>query len=414
MNAEILAVGTELLSPGRIETNAQEITQAFEEIGINVVARSVIADEAAAVEAAFATALRRADIVISTGGLGPTSDDLTREAAAGALGRPLIRDREQLAILEARFARFGRVMAPVNAQQADVIEDGRVLPNPNGSAPGQWVESGSKLVVLLPGPPREMRPMLYEQVIPALKERTGSRVLRKRVLRIASMGESDVEQVLAPIYTTFTNPRTTILGGAGQVDLHLLAEAESVEAAEERLSALAAALQAALPNKFYSDDGRELPEVVGALLKDTGATVAVAESCTGGLVCKRLTDVSGSSSWFERGFVTYSNTSKIELLGVDPAVLAAHGAVSEPVAQAMAEGARARARTTFGLSVTGIAGPEGGTDEKPVGLVFLSVVGPSAGRTRRARFFGDRDRIRHQASQLLLEMLRRTLAGLAE
>ena len=413
MRAEILAIGSELLAPGRIETNAGEITQALLEIGIDVVARSVVADDVAAVTAAFATALRRAEVVISTGGLGPTADDLTREAAAAALGRKLYRDPQALRDLEERFARFGRVMAKVNAQQADVIEGGRLLQNANGSAPGQWLEHGDRIVVLLPGPPQEMRPMVLEQVIPPLRARGGSRVLRRRIMRIASMGESDAEQVLAPIYKTYDNPRTTILGGAGQVELQLVADGDTPAAAEERLESLAGALRAALPDRFYSEDGQELPEVVGALLLANRATLAVAESCTGGLIAKRLTDVPGSSAWFERGFVTYSNASKSEMLGVDAGLIASAGAVSEAVAEAMASGARKRARTTFALSVTGIAGPDGGSDDKPVGLTFLALAGPRATRTRKVRFIGDRIRVRRQASQAALEMLRRTLLGLA-
>lgn len=413
MKCEILAIGTELLTPGRVETNAQEITAAFEEIGIEVVARSVVTDEAPIVEAAFRTALSRADVVVSTGGLGPTEDDLTREAAAAALGRPLVRDQRVLEALGARFARFGRVMAPVNAKQADVIEAGRVLANPNGSAPGQWIDAGDRVVILLPGPPKEMRAMLFEQVLPVLKDRAKGRVLRRRILRIAAMGESDVEQVVAPIYKAFTNPRTTILGGAGEVELRLLAHGDTPSAAEERLEALASALKEALPGRFYSDDGRDLPEVVGRLLLERGTTLALAESCTGGLLAERITNVPGSSAWFERGYVTYSNPSKVELLGVEPGLLAAHGAVSAAVAEAMAAGVRERSGATFGLSITGIAGPDGGSDDKPVGLVYLSLVGPQGTRTRTARFFGDRQRIRYQASQAALEMLRRVLLGLS-
>lgn len=411
VRAEILAVGSELLAPGRSETNAIEITEAFLSIGIEIVARSVVADDADALTAAFRTALARADIVIATGGLGPTEDDLTREAAASALGRALHRDASILEALKARFARFGRAMAPVNEKQADVVDGAVSLPNGNGTAPGQWVEADGRVLVLLPGPPKEMRLILDAEVLPRLRARAGGRVIRKRILRIAAMGESDVEQVVAPIYKTWSNPKTTILGGAGQTELHLVADGASPKEADGLIEGLASSIRAALPNRIFSEDGRELHEVVGALLLERHATVSVAESCTGGLLAKRLTDVAGSSAYFDRGVVAYSNAAKTELVGVDPNLLASVGAVSEEVARALAVGARERSGSTYGIGITGIAGPGGGTAEKPVGLVFLALAGPDDVRVRRAHFPGDRERVRMQACQSALEMLRRTLLG---
>jgi nicotinamide-nucleotide amidase len=412
--AEILAIGSELLAPTRQETNASYLTGRLLEVGVGVAARITLADDRALLESAFRVALGRADVVLSTGGLGPTEDDLTREAAAAALGRPLQRDPAVLEALRQRFARFNRVMAPVNEKQADVIEGARVLVNPLGTAPGQLFDAGDRLVVLLPGPPHEMKPMFDEQVLPLLRERAGGRAIVTRILRIASMAESDVEQLVAPIYTRFANPTTTILGGAGQVELHLTAEGASAEAAAARIDELAAAIREALAGRVYSDDDRELPEVVAGLLKERRLRVAVAESCTGGLLAARLTDGAGASEFLERGYVTYSNRSKVELLGVDPLLLETAGAVSEEVAAAMATGARRAAGADVGVAITGIAGPGGGTADKPVGLVFIALEGAAGTRVRRAHFpYGGRQRVRFQATQAALEMLRRGLLGLA-
>lgn len=412
MRAEILAVGSELLTPLRSDTNALYLTQKLLEAGVEVGARITVADDARLLESAFRTALLRADLVVSTGGLGPTEDDLTREAAAAALGRSLRRDDAILEALKERFARFGRAMAPVNEKQADVIEGGVALPNPRGTAPGQWIEDGPRALALLPGPPSEMQPMFEEHVLPRVRGRAGGKVLRTRVLRIASMSESDVEQRVAPLYKTFTNPRTTILGNPGQVELHLFAEGPSTEAALERIEALASGIRELLPGRIYSEDGRELPHVVGELLRERGLSLALAESCTGGLLAARLTEAPGASGFLERGYVTYSNRAKTELLGVPASLLETSGAVSEEVARAMAEGARRAAGTSIGMGITGIAGPDGGSLGKPVGLVFIAMDGAAGSRVRRAQFPGDRERIRLQATQAALEMLRRGLLGI--
>lgn len=414
MRAEILAVGSELLTPLRSDTNALWLTERLLELGIEVGARVTVADDAALLTSAFRAALQRADLVIATGGLGPTEDDLTREAAAAALGRELPRDAGLLSALEARFRSFGRVMAPVNAKQADLIEGGRSLENPRGSAPGMQVEQDGRLLFLLPGPPVEMKPMFLEQVRPVLAARAGGSLLRTRVLRLASVSESDVEQAVAPLYKTFTNPRTTILSAPGQVELHLVAQGRSEAELEERLEELAVGMRELLPGRIYSEDGRELHEVVAGLLVERGATLALAESCSGGLLASRLTSVPGASRFLERAFVSYSNASKVQELGVAEELLLAHGAVSAEVAGAMAAGARRAAGSDYGAAITGIAGPDGGTPEKPVGLVYLALCGPSGERVRRAVFPGDRERVRHQSAQALLELMRRALLGLSE
>ena len=413
-SAEILAIGSELLTPLRSDTNALYLTQRLLEIGIPVTARTTVADEAEVLSSAFRDALSRADVVIATGGLGPTEDDLTREAAAAAVGRALHREPQIVEGLKARFARFGRPMADVNLKQADVIEGGKVLPNPRGTAPGQWIETEGKLLALLPGPPSEMQPMFEEQLLPVLQAQAGANVLRTRVLRIASMGESDVEQIVAPLYKTFTNPRTTILSAPGQVELHLTGEGASEEEALGRIEALASGMRSLLVGRVYSEDGRELHVVDSDLLKERGLTVALAESCTGGALAARLTSVPGSSAFLERGFVTYSNRSKVELLGVDATLLETAGAVSADVARAMASGARRSANADVGVAITGIAGPDGGSAEKPVGLVFVAMDGALGTCVRRAHFPGGREAVRNNACQAALEMLRRGLLGLPQ
>jgi nicotinamide-nucleotide amidase len=413
VRAELLAIGSELMDPLRAETNGSHITGRLFEIGVEVGVRNVVADDAALIESAFRSALGRADLVIATGGLGPTEDDLTREAAAAALGRPMRRDPAILEQLRARFARYKRVMAPVNEKQADVIEGATVLPNPRGTAPGQKVEAAGRLLYLLPGPPVEMELMLEEHVLPDVRARAQGTVLYRRVLKIASMSESDVEQAVAPVYKTYTNPRTTILGGAGQVELHLTGEGPRAAEAEARVEELAAAMREKLPGRIFSEDGRELHEVVAALLRERSLTLAVAESCTGGLISERLTSVPGSSAFLERAVVTYSDRSKVELLGVDPRVIASHGAVSEETARAMAAGARASAGADLAAAITGIAGPGGATPDKPVGLVFIALDGAAGTRVRQLLFPGSRDRVRRQACQATLEMIRRGLLGLA-
>ncbi len=412
MRAEILAVGSELLEPERQDTNGPYLTARLRQEGIDVVTRSLVADDLALLESAFRAALGRAEVVIATGGLGPTADDLTREAAAAALGRPLHRDPSLVEGVKRRFARLGRPMAATNEQQADVIENATVLPNPNGTAPGQSVEHEGRLLFLLPGPPGEMQPLFESEVVPRLRGRAKGAVLRMRVLRVAGMGESAVEELVAPVYKKHVNPRTTILSGPGEIELHLTAGAPTAEAAEALVETLASELRAVLPGRVYGEDGRTLVEIVAGLLRERGLTLAAAESCTGGLLCGRLTSVPGASAFLERGFVTYSNRAKVEELGVDALLLEREGAVSEAVAQAMADGARRAAAASIGVGITGIAGPDGGTPEKPVGLVFVALSGAAGDRVRRLVLPGKREHIRIHTVQVALEMLRRGLLGL--
>jgi nicotinamide-nucleotide amidase len=413
VRAELLAIGSELLGPLRSETNTLWLTERLLDAGVEVTARLTLADELPLVESALRTALSRADVVIATGGLGPTADDLTREAAAAATGRALRREAAIVEALRQRFARYGRALAPTNEKQADVIEGASLLANARGTAPGQWLEVDGRALALLPGPPGEMKPMFDEQVLPRLRARAGATsVVRRRVLKIASMPEGEVDQVAAPVYSRFLNPKTTILGSPGQVELHLVAQGTSEQDCERRIEELATALRAALPDRIYSEDGRELPQVVLDLLRARRLTLALAESCTGGLLAARLTEVPGASEVVERGFVSYSNRAKAEQVGVEPALVERAGAVSEAVAAALAEGARSKAGTDVGIGITGIAGPGGGTPEKPVGLVFVAIDGAAGSALRRCLFPGGRERVRFQATQVALEMVRRGLLGL--
>jgi nicotinamide-nucleotide amidase len=413
VRAELVAVGSELLGPLRAETNTLWLTERLLDAGIEVAMRTTVADDLALVEAAFRGGLQRADLVIATGGLGPTADDLTREAAAAACGRGFTRDAAIVAALKDRFARYGRTLSPTQEKQADVIEGALVLPNPRGTAPGQWLEQDGRPLVLLPGPPGEMKPMFEAEVLPRLKARVGpTSIVRRRVLKIASMPEGEVDQLAAPVYSRFDNPRTTILGSPGQVELHLVASAANEAEAGARIDELAAALREALPHRVYSDDGRDLPQVVVGILRERGLTIALAESCTGGLLAARLTDVPGASEVFQRGFVTYANAAKVEQLGIEAVLLDRAGAVSEEVAAAMAAGARRVAGAQVGVGITGIAGPDGGTPEKPVGLVFIAIDGPFGRSVRRNLFPGGRERVRYQSTQVALETLRRVLLGL--
>lgn len=410
MRAELVAVGSELLGPLRTETNTLWLTERLLDAGVEVAARHTVADDPALLASVLGTALGRADLVITTGGLGPTADDVTREAAAAALRRRLVRDPAIVVALRARFASFGRPMPSVNEKQGDLIEGAVALDNPRGTAPGQRAEHEGSLLVLLPGPPGEMKPLFEAHVLPGLVSR--GRVIRRRVLRIAAMPESQVDEIVAPLYRTVENPRTTILGAPGQIELHLVGEGASADEAEEGIESLAVGMRERLPGRIFSEDGRELPAVVGALLMERELTLAVAESCTGGLLSARLTDVPGASRFLDRAFVTYSNRSKVDELGVDPTVLERAGAVSEDVAAAMAAGVRRVAGTRVGIGITGIAGPDGGSRDKPVGLVYIAIDGAAGTRVHQALFPGGRARVRFQATQIALEMLRRGLLGL--
>jgi nicotinamide-nucleotide amidase len=368
-----------------------------------------VGDDDARLEEAIKDAVRRSKVVITTGGLGPTEDDITRKVAARALGRRLLLDETILAELRERFLSFGHVMPERNSRQAMVIEKAEVLPNPNGSAPGLFIENNGVAIVLLPGPPREMRPMFENHVLGKLAGRAGNVKVLRRMLRVAGLGESAVDEKIAPIYTQYENPQTTILFNQSEIEIHLTARGRTEAEAEALLDRLSGQLEERLGNAVFSFAGETMEEVVGLKLTVGGYTLSVAESCTGGLIAQRLTEVPGSSKYFIEGAVTYSNDAKTRTLGVEPVLLLEHGAVSAPVAEAMAEGIRKRARTDFGLAVTGIAGPDGGSEEKPVGLVYIALADDVQTKSRKLQIPGDRNLIRWRASQAALDLLRRRL-----
>lgn len=412
--AEIIAVGTELLTPFRSDTNSLFLTAGLNELGIVVRRKSIVGDHVEDLAATVQAALARVDLLVICGGLGPTGDDLTRETVATALDRPLQEDPAILERLQARFARRGWAMPDNNRRQAQVPSGAVVLDNPRGTAPGLWMEHGERVVVLLPGPPLELEPMFTALVQGRLAARTTARRLYRRVLRVAGRGESHVEEMAQPVYERWRQAEpaveTTVLASPGLVELHLSTRADSEPAAATVLDGATGELAETLGNHLFSTDGRSLPEVVGGLLARGGLRAAVGESCTGGLVMARLVDVPGSSVYLGAGVVAYSNAVKRAVLGVAPAVLAAHGAVSEAVALAMAEGARRVGGADLGVGVTGVAGPGGGTEDKPVGTVCIAVVGPGTAKTATTvRLPGDRAMVRGQAARIALDLLRRAL-----
>jgi competence/damage-inducible protein CinA-like protein len=410
MKACIIAVGSEMLTPFRVDTNSLVITERLNTIGYDVRLKMVVGDDTRELAEVFEGALAWADIVVVSGGLGPTDDDITRDAIASVLQAPLEVQEHVVERIRERFARRGMEMPEINRRQAMAPRGATLLDNPNGTAPGLWIERGPTAIVLLPGPPRELTPMFDAVVRDRLSARSGGSGLFRRVLKVTGRTESDVDTRAQPIYGRWTAARvpiaTTILAVLGQIELHLTARAESRGEADTALDAAVDELEAMLGSAVYSVDGRNLEAVVGDLLREKHFTVAAAESCTGGLLTSRLTDVPGSSAYVERGFVCYSNRSKVDMVGVPEAVLAEHGAVSDPVAQAMAEGARARAGTTVGIGITGIAGPGGGTPAKPVGTVSIAVVVDGETRVRTFQFVGGREQVKFQASQAALNMVR--------
>ena len=410
MTACIIAVGSEMLTPFRVDTNSLFITERLNTIGYDVRLKAVVADEVHELARVVEGALAWSDLIVITGGLGPTEDDVTREAVALVLEIPLDEDASIVERLRDRFAKRGMTMPEINRRQAMVPRGAGVLANANGTAPGLWLEKDGRTLVLLPGPPREMKPMLEAVIAERLVPKSKSSGLFRRVLKITGRAESDVDAQASPVYTRWTTQATpistTILAVLGQIELHLTAEASDKAAAEAVLDPAVAELQGVIGPSVYSTDGRSLETVVGDLLREHALTIAVAESCTGGLLASRLTDVPGSSDYLDRGVVCYSNPSKTDLAGVPPTTIEQHGAVSEPVAQAMAEGIKSRAGTRIGIGITGIAGPGGGTPEKPVGTVAVAVAVDDEIRVRTFQFIGSREMVKFQATQSALNMTR--------
>ena len=413
MKSEIIAVGSEMLTPHRQDTNSLYLTRKLNEIGVSVAFKSIVGDRRHDLLHAIRIALGRVDIVIAMGGLGPTEDDLTREAAAEALGLPLRREATQVAALHARAAAWRISMPPNNLKQADVLEGATLLPNANGSAPGQWLDivfnGYRKLVILLPGPPHECRPLFDSECLPRLKDTIPTRAIATRTLKAAMIAESQADKILAPIYTTYTDVETTVLAHAGDLQFTLICTKPTPEEAQERVDELAGRIEEALEDWLYSSQGDSLEQIVLYYLGLRQSTLAVAESCTGGMIAQRITSVPGSSRSFLGGAIVYSDALKSAFAGVPADLIAQHGAVSAEVAKALAHGIRLRAGATIGLGVTGLAGPGGGTEAKPVGLVHIAVSDAQKTESMERTFRGDRRRIREWTSQQALDMVRRRL-----
>ena len=413
MKCEIIAVGSELLTPFRQDTNSLYLTEKLNEIGVGVVFKTIVGDRKRDLVNAVRTALGRADLVAVMGGLGPTEDDLSREAVAEALGVGIRRDGQLVVALAARFAQRRIPMTDNNLKQADIIEGATVLPNANGTAPGLWLDTSynghRKLVMLVPGPPKECKALFADQCIPRLREILPVRHIAKRVLKATMIPESTADALLAPIYSTYKDVETTILAGNAEIQLQLFCAKPSLELARHRVDELASKLEEALEEHLFSSTGETLEQIVVYYLELKQETLAVAESCTGGLLAQRITSISGSSRSFLGGAVVYSNELKADFAGVPPQLIANHGAVSAEVAEAMAQGIRRRVGASMGVGITGIAGPGGGTAEKPVGLVYVAVSYGNKTESRECNFSGDRDRIRLWASQQALDMIRRRL-----
>lgn len=409
MDAEIIAVGSEMLTSQRLDTNSLFITDQLNALGVEVRRKLIVGDDRAILTAAVRDALAHAGLVIVTGGLGPTEDDLTRESVAQALGRELVFRQPLADAIEERFRRRQRRMAENNKRQAYLVEGAEALPNPHGTAVGQWLREGDRVVMMLPGPPGELKPMFANECVPRLAALLPPQAIRARLYRVTGMTESDLDHLIAPVYSKFTNPSTTILASPGDIQVHLRARCSTEEEAERLLAEVGGPLEELLGDRIFSRNGDSLEAVVGALLRARRATLAVAESLTGGMIAERITSVAGSSDYFAGAFVVYNNQMKQSVLGVPPELIAAHTAVSEEAARAMAEGARKRSGSTYAISTTGEAGPESGSGA-PVGTVYLGFAGPDQpAEARRFNLPGDRARIRMFAAQAALDLLRRRI-----
>jgi nicotinamide-nucleotide amidase len=408
--AEIIAIGSELLTPQRLDTNSLFITENLNALGLEVVGKQIVGDDRTRLQQAIREALQRSEFVILSGGLGPTEDDVTRDAAAAALGRKLEFSPEQEAVLIRRFEQIKRRMAEINRRQAYLIEGAEALPNPNGTAPGQFCPIGRGGLFLLPGPPHELKPMVTEQVVPRLRALLPPQVIRVRSFRITGMGESDLDTLIAPVYSKYENPVTTVLSAPGDLSVHLRARCATEAEADALLKEVGDPIAELLGDRAYTTDPEQTLEmVVGNLLRTRHATVATAESCTGGLIASRLTEHAGSSDFFLAALITYTDEQKQALLGISRELLDVHTAVSEPVAAAMAEGALKRTGADYALSTTGYAGPGGGTEDAPVGTVFVGLASRDGVHVTKLRYGLGRHRIRTLAAQTALDLLRRVL-----
>ena len=413
MTAEIIVIGSELLTPFRQDTNSLYLTEKLNQLGVDVRCKTIVADDRVQIANLTRLALTRSDIILLSGGLGPTEDDLTREGVADALQIQVQRDADMLAAFEVRAAARGWKMTSNNHKQADILNGAIVLANSSGTAPGQWIsakhDGKERTLILLPGPPHELKSIFDEQCMDRLRTVLPEKFIVARVLKITGIGESQCDARVAPIYKRYTDVQTTILAGAGEIQLHLKTSADSREAGQQRVDQLVEEIENELEDLVFSDNGESLEQIVNLYLQMRNASLAVAESCTGGLVAERLTSISGSSRYFLGGAVVYSNELKTKFADIPPELIEKYGAVSEEVARSLAEGIRKRCGATLGVGITGVAGPTGGSVEKPIGLVFHALAGESGTEVVRRIFPGDRKHIRWYASQTALDMVRRKL-----
>lgn len=409
MNAEIIAVGSEMLTPARVDTNSLYLTDQLNNLGVEVVVKYVIGDDRDRLAATIRLASSNSELVILSGGLGPTEDDVTRDALALSLDRKQIFHPEIADGIEQRFRQMGRRMAETNKRQAFVIQGGEVLPNDRGTAPGQWIEDSGRVFVLLPGPPHELKAMFERQCLPRLARLVPKQHIETLIFRIAGMGEADLDQTISPVYKKYSNPATTVLAHNGDIQVHLRARCSSAAEAVTLLAEVGGQIEALLGDRIYSRNGDSLEATVGEMLRKRHATLAVAESATAGGLADRITGVPGASDYFLGGFITYHKTLKIGLLGVDAELIDRFGPVSKEVAEAMATGARFRTGATWALSITGNAGPGTDGEKAPVGMVHIGLAGPAGVTSTHRQFLGDRPRIRAFAGQMALDFLRRSL-----
>jgi nicotinamide-nucleotide amidase len=411
MNAEIIAVGSEMLTHKRVDTNSLFLTEQLNNLGVEVTAKHVVGDDLERIAGTVRRALSGAQFVILSGGLGPTEDDLTRDAVGLALDRRLVFNTEICDGIEQRFRTMNRVMPEINKRQAMVIEGAAILPNDRGTAPGQWIDQDGSVVMMLPGPPHELKSMFTQQCVRRLERIVPPLAIRTLELRIAGMSESELDQAIAPIYKKYENPVTTILAHNGDMQVHLRARCTTEVEAEALLAEVGSKIDAVLGDRIYSRNGETLEEVVGRKLLHANATIAVAESATGGGLSDRISSVPGCSAWFLGGFVTYSRRLKIDLLGIAPEILEKFGAVSAETAEAMAIGVRRRTGATWAISVTGNAGPTTDGENAPVGMVHVGISGPGETVTYHRHWpTSDRARVRAFASQMALDLLNRKLS----
>jgi len=412
VNAEIIAVGSELLTPQRVDTNSLYLTEKLNQVGFEVVRKTIVGDDRPRLADELRQARGASDLVITTGGIGPTLDDLTREAASDALGRRLVFEPSIVEAIEQRFQRFGRKMAEINKRQAYVLEGAEILPNPNGTAPGQYFRDEEGILIILPGPPRELQPMFEEQCLPRLLQLESPDKYYTATLRIALLPESDVDERIGPIYSVEPRVATTILAAPGDIQVHLRAKAPTLEEARDIAESLSLKVEAELGKPVYSRSNEALVEVVARLFRERQLTLAVAESCSGGMLAEMITSLAGSSEYFRGGFVSYSEQAKIETLGVPAETIRDHTVYSAETAEQMALAARRKLNTSLGVGITGVAGPDGGTEQTPVGTVFVALADQAGTQVVKRSLGGGRDRVRGMAALIALEMLRRRILGI--